>query len=129
MMEASQVLAATQQGVAFAVCSIAEAFYSSQSLGDGRKGSPNLLLSGALSAGVGVGTLLLNAGGDQMLFGSLAALACSGILCSVNLSRAQVVEGRKDDWPGPKVWPATMLLISFFSANVFFQACRAILEV
>ena len=28
------------------------------------------------------------------------------------------------DWPGPKAWPATMGLISFFALNVFIQALR-----
>ena len=25
------------------------------------------------------------------------------------------------DWPGPKAWPATLALISFFAVNVFGQ--------
>ncbi len=29
------------------------------------------------------------------------------------------------DWPGPKVWPVTMTLISFFALNVFLQGLRA----
>lgn len=29
------------------------------------------------------------------------------------------------DWPGPKAWPATMTLISFFALNVFLQGLRA----
>lgn len=26
------------------------------------------------------------------------------------------------NWPGPKVWPATASLLSFFAVNIFVQA-------
>ena len=29
------------------------------------------------------------------------------------------------DWPGPKVWPGSVALISFFALNVFLQGLRA----
>ena len=31
-------------------------------------------------------------------------------------------EGSSSDWPGPKVWPGTQALISFFCLNIYFQA-------
>ena len=30
-------------------------------------------------------------------------------------------EDEPKEWPGPKAWPATLALISFFAVNVFGQ--------
>ena len=32
------------------------------------------------------------------------------------------------EWPGPKAWPATLALISFFAVNVFGQVDACILH-
>ena len=32
------------------------------------------------------------------------------------------------EWPGPKAWPATLALISFFAVNVFGQVAACILH-
>jgi hypothetical protein len=32
------------------------------------------------------------------------------------------------EWPGPKAWPATLALISFFAVNVFGQVATCILH-
>jgi hypothetical protein len=41
------------------------------------------------------------------------------------IKRVTETKGDETDWPGPKAWPATMGLISFFALNVFIQALRA----
>lgn len=37
-------------------------------------------------------------------------------------------EGDPDEWPGPKAWPASLILVSFFSVNICFQALLKALD-
>lgn len=37
-------------------------------------------------------------------------------------------EGDPSAWPGPKAWPAALVLVSFFSVNICFQALLKALD-
>lgn len=37
-------------------------------------------------------------------------------------------EGDPSAWPGPKAWPASLVLVSFFSVNICFQALLKALD-
>lgn len=37
-------------------------------------------------------------------------------------------EGDPDAWPGPKAWPASLILVSFFSVNICFGALLKALD-
>lgn len=60
-------------------------------------------------------------------FGMIAGLIGSGAMMYYNFNRIGLTtdEDIAPDWPGPKVWPAGMTLISFFAFNVFLQGLRA----
>ena len=45
------------------------------------------------------------------------------ILLDSQLSTFLGAEDDPKEWPGPKAWPATLALISFFAVNVFGQVC------
>lgn len=44
---------------------------------------------------------------------------CYELLCA---------EGDPSAWPGPKAWPASLILVSFFSINICFQALLKALD-
>lgn len=60
-------------------------------------------------------------------FGMIAGLIGSGAMMYYNFQRIQLTteEDIAPDWPGPKVWPVGMTLISFFALNVFLQGLKA----
>lgn len=37
-------------------------------------------------------------------------------------------EGDPAEWPGPKAWPASLILVSFFSVNICFGALLKALD-
>ncbi len=39
-----------------------------------------------------------------------------------------VAEGDPAAWPGPKAWPASLILVSFFSVNICFGALLKALD-
>lgn len=55
----------------------------------------------------------------------IVGLLGSGAMFAYCIKRTIDTKQDDSDWPGPKAWPATMALISFFALNVFIQAIRA----
>lgn len=72
--------------------------------------------------------MLVNTGmGPLVTMGLITGFIGSAAMMYYNGIRVAdtVDEDIAPDWPGPKAWPATMVLISFFALNVFLQGLRA----
>ncbi len=54
----------------------------------------------------------------------------SAIVCEESIDNSVVTraEGDPAAWPGPKAWPASLILVSFFSVNICFQALLKALD-
>ncbi|KIY97390.1 hypothetical protein MNEG_10573 [Monoraphidium neglectum] len=123
-LEPSVAAAVTQQAIAYAVTLGAEGAFSYTSVPAGDKGRPQIPLIGAGVAGTAVAVALVKGGGDGPLAsaGLILGFAVAGAMLAASAKRAVDLEYTDGDWPGPKVWPATMGLISFFALSVFWQA-------
>eukprot|EP00195_Chlamydomonas_chlamydogama_P010571 CAMPEP_0202900468 /NCGR_PEP_ID=MMETSP1392-20130828/11803_1 /ASSEMBLY_ACC=CAM_ASM_000868 /TAXON_ID=225041 /ORGANISM="Chlamydomonas chlamydogama, Strain SAG 11-48b" /LENGTH=167 /DNA_ID=CAMNT_0049586861 /DNA_START=23 /DNA_END=526 /DNA_ORIENTATION=+ len=127
-VEQSVTYAVTQQAIAFAMVLGAEAFYTRTQLPENNKGRPEIVPVAAGAGSTLVSTLLVNVGSGPLLsLGLISGLMSAGAMMAYNVKRT--IDTTDDDlvpdWPGPKAWPATMALISFFALNVFLQGLRA----
>ncbi|EFJ47828.1 hypothetical protein VOLCADRAFT_104915 [Volvox carteri f. nagariensis] len=124
-VEASTSYAVLQQAIAYAVVLGAEGVYTRTQLPEGAPGRPEVV-----PVAGGVATTLLASGlvaaNNDLLFtpAFIVGLVSSGAMLSYAVKRTIDTKQDDTDWPGPKVWPATMALISFFALNVFIQAIR-----
>lgn len=69
--------------------------------------------------------LVGNGGGLIPTIGLVVGLGVSSYMMYYNIKRAVDLKYDDGDWPGPKAWPGTMGLISFFAVTVFLQAAVA----
>ncbi|GLC42895.1 hypothetical protein PLESTB_001435500 [Pleodorina starrii] len=125
-VEASTSYAVLQQAVAYAVVLGAEGVYTRSQLPEGTPGRPEVLpVAGGVGATLAVSALV--AANNDLLFtpAFIVGLISSGAMLAYTVKRTIDTKQDDSDWPGPKAWPATMALISFFALNVFIQAIRA----
>ncbi|GFR40454.1 hypothetical protein Agub_g970 [Astrephomene gubernaculifera] len=125
-VDASTSYAVLQQGIAYAVVLGAEAAYTRSQLPEGTPGRPAVLPIAGGVAATGLACGLVSLHNEQLatpafLLGLLASLA----MFLYAAKRTTETKQDDSDWPGPKVWPAGMTLVSFFALNVFIQALRA----
>jgi hypothetical protein len=66
-----------------------------------------------------------NGGGLIPTIGLVVGAGVAGYMVFYNAVRARDLQYDDRDFPGPKVWPAGMGLISFFALAVFMQALVA----
>ncbi|DBB11913.1 TPA: hypothetical protein ACH3X3_006053 [Trebouxia sp. C0006] len=108
---------------------LGEAAFTRSQLPDGAKGRPSIIPTVGAAAAFAATVGLLNAAGPD---GAKAGLAL-GTLTSLALivlyaKRAVDTEGDPAAWPGPKAWPASLILVSFFSVNICFGALLKALD-
>eukprot|EP01026_Neomeris_dumetosa_P035955 TRINITY_DN2892_c0_g1_i5.p2 TRINITY_DN2892_c0_g1~~TRINITY_DN2892_c0_g1_i5.p2 ORF type:complete len:159 (-),score=19.60 TRINITY_DN2892_c0_g1_i5:279-755(-) len=118
-----QILAVSQQAAAYAAVIAGEGFFNRQQMKESEAGRPSIVAIGAPGAVILVTLLLLQIESTQTP-ACILGLAASVAMLAVYIRRLGVTKGSPEDWPGPKVWPGTMALISFFALNVYFQALR-----
>ncbi|KAG2441416.1 hypothetical protein HYH02_010004 [Chlamydomonas schloesseri] len=125
-VEASTSYAVLQQAVAYAVVLGAEGLYTRSQMPEGAAGRPEVV---PVAAGVGTTALactLVSLNNDLLYTPAfIVGLLSSGAMLAYCVKRTVDTKQDDSDWPGPKAWPATMGLISFFALNVFIQALRA----
>jgi hypothetical protein len=69
--------------------------------------------------------LVGNGGGLIPTIGLVVGLGVSSFMMYYNIKRAMDLKYDDGDWPGPRAWPSSMGLISFFAVTVFLQALVA----
>ncbi|GBF88325.1 hypothetical protein Rsub_01037 [Raphidocelis subcapitata] len=122
-LEASVAAAVSQQAVAYCVALGAEAAISLSQLPEGDKGRPQIPLLAAGIGGTAAAVALVSSGDSPVAPVGLAlGLLVCGAMLAVNAKRAMELEYSDSTWPGPKAWPAGMVLISFFALSAFWQA-------
>ncbi|GAX78568.1 hypothetical protein CEUSTIGMA_g6008.t1 [Chlamydomonas eustigma] len=127
-VETSVVFAVTQQAVAYAVVLGAETAYTRSQLTEMNKGRPEILPAAAGAGSTIASSIMVATGaGPIITAGLITGLLSATAMMGYNIKRTidTTDEDIAPDWPGPKAWPATMTLISFFAFNVFFQGLRA----
>jgi hypothetical protein len=87
-------------------------------------GRPEIVPTAAGVAGSILAVALVSSGSLDVV-GLGVGLAVSGALLAYNLKRFVDTKHDPQFWPGPKAWPAGMMLISFFAFNVFLQGLRS----
>ncbi|KAK9795937.1 hypothetical protein WJX73_008894 [Symbiochloris irregularis] len=106
-----------------------EGFYTRTQMKSDAKGRPSIPVF-ALSSAAIVGALtLINQSESTAKPGLALGLLASAILFLSYLRRIVDTEHNPRQWPGPKAWPSTLLLISFFSVNIFGQALLKSIQV
>lgn len=55
----------------------------------------------------------------------MLGLLVAGAMIAYNSQRFTSLQYSDGDWPGPKAWPASMALISFFAVCAYVQALVA----
>ncbi|DBA94152.1 TPA: hypothetical protein ACH3X1_001790 [Trebouxia sp. C0004] len=128
-LDSGTTLAVTQQCGSFIFTILGEAAFTRSQLPDGAKGRPSVIPTVGAAAAFAATVGLLNAAGPD---GAKAGLAL-GTLTSLALivlyaKRAVDTEGDPAAWPGPKAWPAALILVSFFSVNICFGALLKALD-
>lgn len=128
-LDSGTALAVTQQCGSFIFTILGEAAFTRSQLPDGAKGRPSIIPTVGAAAAFAATVGLLNAAGPD---GAKAGLAL-GTLTSLALivlyaKRAVDTEGDPAAWPGPKAWPASLILVSFFSVNICFGALLKALD-
>lgn len=69
--------------------------------------------------------LVGNGGGLIPTIGLVVGLGVSSFMMYYNIKRAMDLKYDDGDWPGPRAWPSSMGLVSFFAVTVFLQALVA----
>ncbi|KAL0030052.1 hypothetical protein WJX79_003809 [Trebouxia sp. C0005] len=128
-LDSGTTLAVTQQCGSFIFTILGEAAFTRSQLPDGAKGRPSVIPTVGAAAAFAATVGLLNVAGPD---GAKAGLAL-GTLTSLALvvlyaKRAVDTEGDPAAWPGPKAWPASLILVSFFSVNICFGALLKALD-
>merc|ERR1719343_201026 len=115
------VIALSQQTSAFAVCVGLEGLLSSAKQIGGTRAAASL--SNSLSAaGLFFGSVALLYFEISITFSIFIGLFFSTIMLVSYLKRtADTEDGTLDDFPGPRAWPVSMALITFFANQTFFQ--------
>lgn len=121
-LDSGTSLAVLQQGAAFIIVVLGEGFFNRRQLPPKTKGRPSLPVTLLTSGGLFGALLLLLLGDDAAKPGLALGLLASGILLLSYIQRTLDVEYDPREFPGKKAWPGTLLLISFFSVNIFAQA-------
>eukprot|EP00798_Chlamydomonas_sp_ICE-L_P007305 gene7305-422_t len=128
-VELSVATAITQQALAYVAVLGGEAAYTRTQLEATNKGRPEIVPVAAAAAGTLVGTAIVNSGIESIApLGCITGMIAAGAMMYYTATRIQDTTDDEDsipDWPGPKAWPSTMCLISFFQLMVFFQGLRA----
>ncbi|KAK9827561.1 hypothetical protein WJX74_010499 [Apatococcus lobatus] len=115
-------LAVIQQSVSFIPFILGEAYVSRSTLPKDRPGRPGLIPVAASCVSYAAACALLNFGEATTKAGLILGWATSLAMLAYYFKRALDTKGSASDWPGPKVWPGTQALISFFCLNIYFQA-------
>merc|ERR1712113_1017319 len=115
------VIALSQQTSAFAVCVSFESLLSSTKQIGGTRAAA--FLSNSLSvAGLFFASVTLLYFEISIIFSIFIGLFFSTIMLVSYLKRTADTENRTlDDFPGPRTWPISMALITFFTNQTFFQ--------
>ncbi|CAL5228429.1 g11563 [Coccomyxa viridis] len=119
-LDQSAFLSVFQQGVAFVIVNLGEGIYTRSQLEAASKGRPSIGILLLSNVALVAGLYLLAMG--QTKAGLAVGTTTSAALLLLDIKRAYDVEDDPKEWPGPKAWPATLALISFFAVNVFGQA-------
>mmetsp|Transcript_24018 Transcript_24018/g.61607 ORF Transcript_24018/g.61607 Transcript_24018/m.61607 type:complete len:173 (-) Transcript_24018:108-626(-) len=112
-LDSSTSLAVTQQLTALGVYIGMETGVSFATLKPGAEGRPALPVAGAGIAGLLAMTQLIPAE-DTSSAGLAAGAAICGALMAWNIKRAIATKHDPAEWPGPKAWPASAAVSSFF---------------
>ncbi|CAL8466054.1 g5590 [Coccomyxa elongata] len=120
VLDQGAFLSVLQQGAAFVVVSLGEGIYTRSQLKANAKGRPSLIVLISTSLALAGALALLTQG--QQKTGLAVGTVASLILLISDIKRAFDVEDDPKEWPGPKAWPVSLSLISFFAVNVFGQA-------
>mmetsp|Transcript_19245 Transcript_19245/g.53667 ORF Transcript_19245/g.53667 Transcript_19245/m.53667 type:complete len:168 (-) Transcript_19245:208-711(-) len=112
-------LAVTQQLVALGFFVGGESAVSFSTMKAGSSGRPSIPLAGAGVAAVIAASQLVGAAGSTGLVAGAAA--CGGLLV---WSAKRVIETKHDpaEWPGPKAWPVSSAVASFFGLVLCLEA-------
>ncbi|KXZ44668.1 hypothetical protein GPECTOR_64g87 [Gonium pectorale] len=115
-VEASTSYAVLQQSIAYALVLGGEGIYTRPEV--------KPVAGGVAATALVCGLVALN---NDALFtpAFVVGLLASGAMLAYNIKRTIDTKQDESDWPGPKAWPATMSLISFFALNVFIQAIKS----
>lgn len=128
-LDPGTTLAVTQQCGSFIFTILGEAAFTRSQLPEGAKGRPSIIPTVGAALGFAVTVGLLNAAGpDGAKAGLAVGTLTSLFLIALYAKRAVDTEGDPDEWPGPKAWPASLILVSFFSVNICFQALLKALD-
>ncbi|KAL3151615.1 hypothetical protein ABBQ38_012607 [Trebouxia sp. C0009 RCD-2024] len=128
-LDPGTTLAVTQQCGSFIFTILGEAAFTRSQLPADAKGRPPLIPTIGAAAAFAATVALLNlAGPDGAKAGLALGTATSAGLIALYLKRALDTEGDPSAWPGPKAWPASLILVSFFSVNICFQALLKALD-
>lgn len=120
-LDSQALLAVTQQGLFFAAVAAGETYLSRQALAPDAPGRPNIAPTAVAVGGVVGAVSITQIGGFGTQVGLFAGLGVTLALL-VNYGK-RFVDTKDDpyDWPGPKVWPFTMVVLTFFAVNIFGQ--------
>lgn len=128
-LDSGTALAVTQQCGSFIFTILGEAAFTRSQLPDGAKGRPAIIPTVGAALSFAVTVALLNiAGPDGAKAGLALGTVTSAALIALYLKRALDTEGDPAAWPGPKAWPASLILVSFFSVNICFGALLKALD-
>eukprot|EP01024_Parvocaulis_polyphysoides_P042109 TRINITY_DN3858_c1_g2_i3.p3 TRINITY_DN3858_c1_g2~~TRINITY_DN3858_c1_g2_i3.p3 ORF type:complete len:161 (-),score=15.41 TRINITY_DN3858_c1_g2_i3:137-619(-) len=122
-LDSASTIAVTQQAAAYAAVIAAEAFFTRSQMADDNPGRPSIIPVGVSLVAIFASLGLLQIETTQST-ACIIGLVTSVALFALYIRRISVTKGSPEDWPGPKVWPGTMTLISFFAINVYFQALK-----
>eukprot|EP01023_Acetabularia_acetabulum_P023210 TRINITY_DN2275_c0_g1_i1.p2 TRINITY_DN2275_c0_g1~~TRINITY_DN2275_c0_g1_i1.p2 ORF type:complete len:169 (-),score=17.71 TRINITY_DN2275_c0_g1_i1:357-863(-) len=122
-LDSQSTIAVSQQAAAYAAVIAAEGFFTRSQMKEDNPGRPSIIPIAASAVAIIISLALLQNDSTQSV-GCILGLVISVAMLGLYVRRISVTKGSPEDWPGPKVWPGTMILISFFALNVYFQALK-----
>jgi hypothetical protein len=126
-LDGAACFAIAQQSVIFAGVAGAEAAITGLHTPASMPGRPQVAATLAGAGGSVASAALVAQGGAAAPAGCALGLAAAAFLLFTYVTRARAVPFDQNDFPGQKVWPATMALLAFFALSADFQGLRAAL--
>mmetsp|Transcript_21412 Transcript_21412/g.36521 ORF Transcript_21412/g.36521 Transcript_21412/m.36521 type:complete len:170 (-) Transcript_21412:697-1206(-) len=120
-VEASVGYAITQQAVAYAAVLGIDVFIERNS-----QVAPDIKIVGLGIIGTVAAVYLLNSGDESQADAAMiVGLVTTLVMTGYHAKRTVDANDEQVDWPGPKILPGTIAVISFFALNAFIQGIKA----